>query len=111
LTFLDAVGTCLRKYADFSGRASKAEYWWFFLFVNAICWPLYQVDHLAYTLAFWGTILPHIAAAVRRLHDTGRSGWYIFIGSIPVIGWLVLLYLLLQDSAGPGGSHDGFAPA
>jgi uncharacterized membrane protein YhaH (DUF805 family) len=111
LTFLEAVGICLRKYADFNGRASKTEYWWFFLFVNAICWPLRELDHLTFALAFWATILPHIAVAVRRLHDTGKNGWYILVGSIPVVGWIILLYLLMQDSVEPGGGDDGFAPA
>jgi len=110
MTFLEAVGRCFRKYADFSGRASKAEYWWFFLFVNAVCWPAMELDRQLVVILFWATILPHMAVAVRRLHDTGRSGWFLLVGSIPFVGWIALAFLLLQDSKDPS-DHDDFAAA
>jgi uncharacterized membrane protein YhaH (DUF805 family) len=79
-------------------------------FVNAICWPAMELDRQLANVFFWATILPHMAAAVRRLHDTGRSGWYLLVGSIPFIGWIALAFLLLQDSKA-SGDDDGFAAA
>jgi uncharacterized membrane protein YhaH (DUF805 family) len=93
MNFTDAVKTCFSKYADFTGRASRPEYWWFFLFIvvgsillSFIWTPLSWVFYL-------GVIVPSLAAAARRLHDTDRSGWFQLIGFIPLIG-LVLLYFL-----------------
>jgi uncharacterized membrane protein YhaH (DUF805 family) len=99
--FTDSIAACLSKYATFSGRATRAEYWWFQLFTMLISWgasivgvAVFGEDGAAYnilpTLAF---MLPSLAVCVRRLHDTGRSGWKMLwsltiIGAIPVIVWL-----------------------
>jgi len=100
----------LKKYAVFSGRARRKEYWFFVLFNVLISIVLGFIDGLigtynpetgfgilsgVYTLAI---ILPSIAVGVRRLHDTGRSGWWLLVSFVPVIGALVLLYFLVQDS-------------
>ena len=98
MNFQQAVQTCFRKYVDFSGRASRPEYWWFFLayFILAfVTGFIHEYVNLLVVLAF---ILPMLAAGARRLHDVGRSAWFLLLGLIPVIGSLVLLYFMVQPS-------------
>lgn len=103
--YLDA----LKKYAVFSGRARRKAYWFFVLFNIIISMVLGFVDGLTgmvgesgmgplgglYSLA---VLLPGLAVSVRRLHDTGRSGWWLLIAFVPIIGFFVLLYFMVQDS-------------
>jgi uncharacterized membrane protein YhaH (DUF805 family) len=111
----------LRKYATFSGRARRREYWMYL----AVYVPLYAllllVDALTGTfdmesergflssLFLLATLLPSIAVAVRRLHDTGRSGWWLLLGIIPLLGTIVLLYFLIQEGDA-GGNRYGPDP-
>lgn len=99
----------LKKYAVFDGRARRMEYWMFVLFNVIISIVLGVIDNvlgtvteigqgllgLVYSL---GVLLPGIAVTIRRLHDTGRSGWYILLGFIPCIGAIILLVFMVQDS-------------
>ncbi len=99
----------LKKYAVFNGRARRKEYWMFFSFNVIIYFILSLVEVVAgiapeidqsvlaslYTLAVF---LPSLAVSVRRLHDTGRSGWWLLISLVPIIGAIVLLVFLVQDS-------------
>lgn len=101
----------LKEYATFSGRATRAEYWQFLLVHILVSMGLGVVDAFLldppfpvgdqgvlnglYSLA---TILPSLAVAVRRLHDTGRTGWWLLIGLIPAVGLLVLLVFFVIDS-------------
>lgn len=100
----------LKKYAVFSGRARRKEYWYFILFNILINIILSVVDGLTgnldpdtgvgllssiYTLAI---LIPSIAVSVRRLHDTGRSGWWLLISFVPLIGFFILLFFMLQNS-------------
>jgi uncharacterized membrane protein YhaH (DUF805 family) len=83
-------------YAQFSGRASRSEYWWFFLGSFLIGIALGVIDAalgsaVLTSLFVLGIIIPSIALNVRRLHDTGRSGWYVLLSLIPLFGPLVLL--------------------
>jgi len=105
----------LKKYAVFNGRARRKEYWMFFLINLIITCVLYFIEILAggpgvvgglYELA---VLLPYIAVGVRRLHDTNRSGWWLLIGLIPVIGTIVLIVFLVQDSQ-PGENQYGPNP-
>lgn len=97
----------LKKYADFSGRARRKEYWFFVLFNIIVSILLAIVDvmfglHSAsmgigilsgvYSLA---VIIPSIAVSVRRLHDINRTGWWVLIAFVPFIGWLILLIFAL----------------
>jgi uncharacterized membrane protein YhaH (DUF805 family) len=104
----------LRKYAVFGGRARRKEYWMFVLFNFIISFVLGLIDGFLgmadsgigplgglYTLA---VLIPTIAVGVRRLHDTGRSGWWLLIALIPFLGWLVLLFFFVQDSQ--AGSNE-----
>jgi len=100
----------LKKYAVFSGRARRKEYWLFFLFNLIIALVLGFIDGAAgladpqsgygplgglYALA---VLIPGIAVSVRRLHDTDHSGWWLFIVLVPLIGAIVLLVFMVRDS-------------
>ena len=96
---------CLKnKYAEFSGRARRSEYWYFALFNFLIAFAIGIVDGILGTdpvigfLYFLAVLIPSAAVAVRRLHDTSRSGWWLLIGLIPVIGAIVLLVFMVEDS-------------
>jgi uncharacterized membrane protein YhaH (DUF805 family) len=100
----------LRKYAEFNGRASRQEYWFFLLFNLLISAFLATIDFFSgtfnvetgfgllsgiYSLA---VLIPGISVTVRRLHDTDRSGWWLFIGLIPIIGGIALFIFTVLDS-------------
>jgi uncharacterized membrane protein YhaH (DUF805 family)/DNA-directed RNA polymerase subunit RPC12/RpoP len=97
---------CLRQYADFSGRARRKEYWMFVLF-NFIFFscatilgsvaPWFNVIALIYTLAIF---IPGLAVTFRRLHDTGRSGWWILLALIPVGTIVIVIFMLLDGEIG-----------
>ena len=106
---MDYALTPLRKYADFSGRARRAEYWWFYLFVIIAFVVASIIDNL---LGLGGSVgpygmisallglamlIPSLAAGVRRLHDTDRSGWWLLIALIPLIGAIVLLIFYVSE--------------
>jgi uncharacterized membrane protein YhaH (DUF805 family) len=124
--FAEAVQTCLRKYVVFSGRARRSEYWWFFLFTVLVSMVASVLDSILGTMsdttnvgligsiASLALLLPSIAVAIRRLHDTSRSGWWILIGLIPIVGWIILIVFYCQDSHGEnqyGPSPKAVAPA
>ena len=105
----------LKQYADFNGRARRTEYWMFFLFNIIIAVVLGVIESVLggpgilgglYSLA---VLLPAIGVTVRRLHDTGRTGWWILVGLIPVIGMIVLLVFMVLDSQ-PGSNEYGPNP-
>ena len=110
-----------RKYAIFEGRARRKEYWFFALFNFLAVVVLSVVDMFfgtfrqeaelgllsgAYVLAI---VIPSLAVTVRRLHDTGRSGWWVLLHFLPVFGWIVLLLFTVQDSE-PGANQYGPNP-
>ncbi len=99
----------LKKYAVFSGRARRKEYWMYLLISFVISLSLGFVDKLLGTAFFsiaygLAVFIPGFAVTVRRLHDTGRSGWWILIGFIPFIGLIVLLVFTATD--GDKGSNE-----
>ncbi len=96
VSFVDAVKICLTKYIDFSGRASRSEFWWFFLFcvvANVLTGWIQYVGPLV-SLAL---LLPSIAVGVRRLHDTDRAGWWYLLVFVPLIGFIVLIVFWCQQ--------------
>ena len=105
----------LRQYADFNGRARRTEFWMFVLFNIIISFVLSFIDGLIgtyYVLSgLYGlfVLIPGLAVSVRRLHDTGRSGWWIFINLVPLIGAIWLIVLWAQDSQ-PGDNEYGPNP-
>jgi uncharacterized membrane protein YhaH (DUF805 family) len=100
----NAISTCFSKYATFSGRASRSEYWFFYLFyiiiyiVGLIVSAVVGNSMLVYifTIPVW---LPQIAAAIRRMHDVGRSGWFILV---PIYN-----LVLLCTASNPGTNKYG----
>lgn len=98
MTFQDSITVCFTKYADFSGRATRSEYWWFVLLVVLGTAALAVFSNTATSLFSLLTLVPSVAAAARRLHDTNRSGWWQLIVLVPVVGWVILIVFLAQDS-------------
>lgn len=112
MDFTTAVKQVLKvNYANFQGRARRSEYWWFALFSmlfsvvaqilmgavaatgSGILMLLIAIPVLVFAI---GIIIPSIAVAIRRMHDTGRSGWWLLVGFVPVIGFFVILYFFVQ---------------
>jgi len=111
----------LRNYAGFSGRARRTEYWMFVLFNIIFCIAAIVLDNIVgtaidgvgyglfYILYALALFIPALAVAVRRLHDVGKSGWWIFIALIPIVGAIWLLVLYATDSQ-PGDNEYGPNP-
>ena len=111
----------LKKYAVFDGRARRKEYWMFFLINLVVSVVLIAIDNLIGTFSHQAgvgllqglyslaVLIPSIAVTVRRLHDTGRTGWWILIGLIPFIGGIILLIFMVLDSE-PGTNQYGPNP-
>jgi uncharacterized membrane protein YhaH (DUF805 family) len=104
------------NYANFEGRARRSEYWYFLLLNIIIAMLLFlssfllgmfgMILYIIYALA---TFIPGIAVAVRRLHDTGKSGWFYFVALIPIIGGIWLLIVLATEGT-PGPNEYGPDP-
>ncbi len=90
--FLDPI---TKHYADFEGRVGRQEYWMFVLFcvLIQIAFDVIGLDMIGLLVSL-GLLVPSIALAARRLHDTGRSGWWQLLGLIPIIGWIILIVWL-----------------
>jgi uncharacterized membrane protein YhaH (DUF805 family) len=111
----------LKQYADFNGRAQRTEYWLFVLFCIVVSIVLAIIDRTIGTynatagvgllggIFSLAVLLPGIGVSVRRLHDTSRSGWWLLIAIIPLIGEIVLLVFMVQDST-PGTNAYGPSP-
>ncbi|MBR0557138.1 DUF805 domain-containing protein [Ciceribacter sp. L1K23] len=116
MDFQTAVRTVLSKYATFNGRASRPEFWWFVLFVFLVNIVTSIIDSVIFgtpllnSIAALGLLLPQLAVGARRLHDTDRSGWWLLIAFIPLIGWIVLIYFNIQPSQ-QGDNRFGPQPA
>jgi len=113
MSFAESIRTCLTKYVDFKGRASRSEYWWFVLFIFLAYVGVGVVGSVAKAPALilvvpFALLLPQLAAGVRRLHDTGKSGWWYLISLIPYVGGIVVLVLLAQGSQ---ASTNQYGPA
>ena len=104
-----SVRTCLAKYADFSGRAARPEFWWFVLAQFVVGLVLNMVLPVLGMLFSLALLIPSLAAGSRRLHDTGRSGWLQLLALIPVVGWILLIYWTAQPGA-VGANQFGAAP-
>lgn len=110
----------LKKYADFSGRAGRPEFWYFVLVNVLISIGLGIVDSILGTKAgatgilgglySLAVLVPSIAVGVRRLHDTSRNGWMILLGLIPIVGIIILIVFYVQEGT-PGTNEYGPNPA
>ncbi len=106
VTFKEAVERALMlNYCNFSGRASRSEFWWYSLFTFILsaaisivfCWSQNAMNIIT-GLVNLALLLPSLGLAVRRLHDIDKSGWWIFISLIPVVGWILLIVWYCKDS-------------
>ena len=106
---------CWKKFAEFSGRARRQEFWMFALFNTLASFALAIVDGILGTSGALGglyslaVLIPSVAVSVRRLHDTDHSGWWILINVLPLIGWIIYLVFLCSDSK-PGANRFGANP-
>jgi uncharacterized membrane protein YhaH (DUF805 family) len=109
MDFQTAVKTCFSKYADFNGRASRSEYWWFVLAEVIVLIIASLIHQYVYGIAALAFLLPALAVGARRLHDIGKSGWLQLLMIIPIVN-LVLIYFYVQPSQ-PQPNNYGEAPA
>ncbi len=103
-----------KRFSDFSGRSRRSEYWYYVLFnilvsIVAVVIDVFIEMPIFTLLYLLVSIIPSIAVLVRRLHDTGKSGWYYFMGMIPIAGPIILLVYLTTDSQ-PGNNQWGQNP-
>jgi uncharacterized membrane protein YhaH (DUF805 family) len=101
MTFGESIRNCFAKYADFKGCAPLSEFWWWVLFTFLAGGALGIISDKASAVFSIATFLPSIAVGTRRLHDTNRSGWFQLLWLVPLIGWIILIVLLVQDSKVP----------
>lgn len=131
MTMIEAVKSAYSNYASFSGRARRSEYWWFALFYLIVLIILSVIEQrlfgmgsarmgamhgggfeadfnggLLSSVFMLGSLLPAVGLAVRRLHDIDRSGWWLLVSFIPLIGTLLLLYWNVQPGT-PGPNRFG----
>jgi uncharacterized membrane protein YhaH (DUF805 family) len=128
MSFPAAIRSVLAQYVGFTGRARRSEYWWWALFTVLVGLAAAILDSVLGTtfgpdnspawrgstgvvgsLVNLALLLPTLAVAVRRLHDTGRSGWWLLIGLVPIVGAIVLLVFFVLDST-PGTNRFGANP-
>ena len=98
MSFVQAVQVCLRKYVDFEGRAARPEFWWFALFQLVVMVVAALLGRTVYTIVALALVLPSLGVGVRRLHDIGKSGWFLLLHLLPIIGILVLIYFWVQPT-------------
>ena len=116
MTFSEAVKSGFDHYVKFDGRASRPAYWWWFLFTILVAVAASIIDAAIGSfgvisgIAGLALLLPGLSVAIRRLHDTDHSGWWVLIGLIPIIGFIVLLVFYLRQSD-PGENRYGPPPA
>ena len=117
MDFIPAVTKALTDYAVFTGRSPRSEYWWFALFniltltAVSLVGALLHDHGILYTLGSLALLLPSLALAVRRMHDLDRSGWWLLVGFVPVIGTILLLvWFCTRGTGGPNQfGQDPFA--
>jgi uncharacterized membrane protein YhaH (DUF805 family) len=115
MTFSEAIKSGFDHYVDFQGRAARPAYWWWFLFAVLVAIGANIIDAALGTfgvisgLTGLALLLPGLSVSIRRLHDIDHSGWWILIGLIPIIGFIVLLVFYLRESD-PGENRFGPPP-
>lgn len=101
MTFGESIRTCFTKYATFDGRASRSEFWWFVLFTFLASAAAGLISEALSGLVSLATLLPSLAVGARRLHDTNRSGWFLLLWLVPLVGWIVLVVWAAQEAREP----------
>ena len=108
----------LQRYAKFDGRAGRGEFWWFAL-ANFLCFiilailmqisGIFVILYIGYAIA---VIIPSLAVAIRRLHDSNKSGWMLLLGLIPFVGFIILLvFYIMEGTSGPNNYGAAAEPA
>lgn len=110
------IDTLKNRYAEFDGRATRSEYWYYFLFYLLLIFTAKVLDTYVLNPILGMTIeeasqggfiqviialaliVPTIALGIRRLHDIGKTGWWMLIGLVPIVGFVVLMYFYITDS-------------
>ena len=111
MNFFDAIRSVFSQYVGFSGRALRSEYWYWVLFtvllsivtsiIDVALFPFEDVSPLS-SITNLALLLPGLAVSARRLHDVGRSGWWLLLAVVPVIGWIILLiWTVTKGDAAP----------
>ena len=110
MDFVTAIKTCLTKYVGFAGRAPRSEYWNFtlFLIVVSIALAAAGLDQVGSFFSI-ATLLPSLAVGVRRLHDTDRSGWWLLLLLVPLVGMIVLIVWFVRPGT-QGANRFGDDP-
>lgn len=123
MTFTAAISSVLSKYATFTGRARRSEYWWFYLFTVLVSIGTTIVDYplnavlghhwnVVGDLATLALLLPSLAVGVRRLHDTGRTGWWMLLPVVPIVAALMSGFGLAVTAVGVAfAGTSGSSPA
>ena len=118
MKFTDAIKSGFNKYVVFEGRSRRSEFWFWYLFVYAVAALLVLFSSIDSSGFLFSTIyglfglaifLPSLAMQVRRLHDTDRSGWFILLALIPLVGAIILLVFYVQEGT-PGDNRFGVNP-
>ena len=118
MSLMESIDSCIRKYSDFKGRASRSEYWWFwgfyvFIWVGIPMFAFIVTEALGtdfsltvstiilltmYSICVLGLLIPFIAVSVRRLHDSGLSGWHVLWRFVPYLGSIITFILMLRKT-------------
>lgn len=117
---MNAYVAAMRRYVTFAGRSSRQEFWMFTLIFVILALVAFVIDMvlgtaseggpgIVYAIVGLAHFLPSIAAAIRRFHDTDRSGWWYLILFVPLVGWIIFIVLLCKPST-PGPNRFGDAP-
>tara|TARA_Y100000996_G_scaffold138402_1_gene105463 strand:- start:979 stop:1398 length:420 start_codon:yes stop_codon:yes gene_type:complete len=103
ISFSDAISLAFKNYVNFKGRSTRAEYWWFFLFTFTLSAITEAIDVFS-SLGIMSTIfslivfMPSLTVGVRRLHDINKSGWWILMWFVPIVGWGLLIFWYTRRS-------------
>jgi uncharacterized membrane protein YhaH (DUF805 family) len=100
MNFTDAVKTCFNKYADFKGRASRSEFWWFQLFYILAALIGMMINPVLGGIAYLAMLLPLLSVSIRRLHDKNKSGWFYLLVFVPLAGILLLVWFCQRGTVG-----------
>jgi len=109
MKFHESIIVCLKKYAEFSGRASRSEFWWFALFIALVASALAYIHETIASIFLIATLLPLLAAGARRLRDSGKSAWLQLFLLVPVGGLVLLGFFWAEPSISP--EPDSTLPA
>lgn len=103
VSFTEAISLAFNNYLNFNGRATRAEFWWFFLFTTLLSLVTQAIDTFSSIgilnlISSLIVLIPSLSVGVRRLHDINKSGWWLLLWFAIIIGWIVLLIWQVRPS-------------